>query len=236
MARVSAQVWDAVQAEYAGGLLSLREIGKRYHLSESTIRAKAKKERWQQSLVNDLRKEIEARDRATAEDELKSEGTAEYETAQPTRARAKLPSTEIVDALATRQMLVAETHRKAIRESQSLCHHQKARLKASLDAIEGVASPSELKSLSSALVDIARAETQWIQAERKAFGLDKVDKAGDEPDAGVNINISIGGPSSDGALKRMQGEELGGMIIDVGRKARPEPSKKPSANVSGKNA
>ena len=99
--------WEGVERDYSAGLLSLREIGDKYGITEGAIRKKAKKEEWARDLS--ARIEKKAND-LVRKDLVRSE----------VRTEKTITEKEIIDVNAQALVNVKLNHRKSIKRVNDL--------------------------------------------------------------------------------------------------------------------
>jgi hypothetical protein len=116
----SAVDWEAVEADYRAGLLSLREMGEAHGVSHVMINKKAKAKGW----TRDLSAKIKAKADALVNRSAVTAGVT---------AEAAVNERQIIEANATRIAQVREEHRRDIRRTRDLF----AGLVGQLEAVSG---------------------------------------------------------------------------------------------------
>ena len=99
-AKKSTPDWERIEKEYRAGQLSIREIGKRFGITDAAIRKKAKAEGWQR----DLTKQVQAK----IKDKL-------------VRSQVRTPNAgddQIVEEVADRGAAIIESHRADINQGR----------------------------------------------------------------------------------------------------------------------
>ena len=156
--------WEAIERAFRANQLSLREIGRKFGVSDTAIRKRAKKEEWQRDLADQVRKAVREK---------------------LVRTSVRTPNADpkqVIDEASDVGVTVVECHRRDI---QNL-----ARLEAKLlDELEG--NPTKLyitqyqgqivqqevgiavTERASALQALAGVQHKRIQLERQAFNLDE---------------------------------------------------------------
>lgn len=93
--------WEAIDREYAAGMLSVREIARRYSCSEGAIRKRAKAEGWERDLTAKVQKEVR---RKLVRDGVRTEASEK----------------EIIEQASETGVTVVKLHRKSIQKSQGI--------------------------------------------------------------------------------------------------------------------
>jgi hypothetical protein len=169
--------WEAVEREYRAGQLSIREIGREYGVSAPAITKKAKKERWNRDLSNQVRKAVNAK----------------LVNTEVNKSNASVNEAEVVEAAAERGAEVIRLHRKDINHGRTLVGLLMGQLEEAAtnrdeieDAIEDeTAGDSNVKRRNQMLRavslpghagtirDLSTAMKNLIALERQAFNLDE---------------------------------------------------------------
>jgi len=184
--RVKQIDWDGVKSEYRAGQLSIREIGRRFIVSDTAIRKKAKEKGWRRSLAKRVRREVREKIvRADSSQKVRTANLAEDESEA---------SDKIVDAAADRGMQVVMSHRADINKLKKAEQDLLAELgdkdnrptKLYISQYRGQIVereiPYQITELTQALNNLANVQHKRIQLERQAFSLD--DGPADIPAAG----------------------------------------------------
>lgn len=99
--------WSAVEIDYRAGILSLRQIGDAYGVTEGAVRKRAKRDEW----TRDLSGKIQAKaDELVRKDAVRS----------LVRSEQKITERDVVDANATMQADIIRAHRTDITRSRTL--------------------------------------------------------------------------------------------------------------------
>lgn len=164
--------WEAIEREYRAGQLSVREIARRYEVSEGAIRKRAKADRWERALADKVRG-------AVREKLVRADGT------QAQRASDK----DVLEGAATRGFEVVTSHRKDLTQLHGLKRVLMDRLAQVLQGVtpEGPCM-GEKESPGDLLEKLSRVTTRLIPLERQAHNLDAAE--GDPPAAG-GTTVSI---------------------------------------------
>lgn len=167
--------WEAIEREYRGGQLSLREIGRLYNVSDTAIRKKAKAEGWERDLTEKVRQSVRAK---LVRDVGSQDGSQPGSQGQ----RADNPESDraAVEAFALRGVEVVRSHRKSLSQLNALADILADRLAQHLDGIvpDGPAK-GEKESPADMLEKLTRIKTKVIQLERQAFNLGDDDDGDD---------------------------------------------------------
>lgn len=102
MAKRTPPDWEGIEKEFRSGQLSIREIARRYGLTDGAIRKKAKECLWQRDLVQEVRDAV--RTKLVREEVRITDAT----------------DREIIEAAATRGAEVVRIHRSDIRAGQAV--------------------------------------------------------------------------------------------------------------------
>jgi len=146
--------WESVERDYSAGLLSLREIGDKYGVTEGAIRKKAKKEEW----VRDLTAKI-----AKKTDDLVRKEMVRSEV----RSEKTVSEKEVIEANAQAIVNVKLGHRTSIKKVNRL-------VESLLDEIETLNKDKSVENLpmrvdvTKKLMDTLKTS---IDKERQAFGI-----------------------------------------------------------------
>lgn len=93
--------WEAIDREYAAGMLSVREIARRYSCSETAIRKRAKAEGWERDLSARVQKEVRRK--------LVREGV-----------RSEASEREIVEHASETGVTIVKLHRSSVQRAQRI--------------------------------------------------------------------------------------------------------------------
>lgn len=177
MARRSDIDWEKIEREYAAGRLSIRQIAESNGVSDSQIRARAKKDEWRR----DLSEAIAARTKAkiSAVDVSALIEQSAQESADKSARTIKRAIEEASDVAAG----TIVRHRADIR----LCTERAKEIEAMLDdhmgKAEGLADVVRATQAFKALVD---ARAKLIDKEREALGIQTGEK-----EAGESLNLEV---------------------------------------------
>ncbi len=167
--------WEAIDREYAAGMLSVREIARRYSCSEGAIRKRAKAEGWERDLTAKVQKEVRRK--------LVREGV-----------RSEASEREIIEQASETGVTIVKLHRKSIQKSQNIVDSLLEQLsefaeerdeieKAIIDETKGkngkvdglrrarMLKAVSLPSHSVVLRDLSMAQKNLIALERQAYNL-----------------------------------------------------------------
>lgn len=148
--------WGAIERDFRAGMLSLREIGRRFGVTEGAIRKKAKAESWTRNLAEKVRT-------AVREKLVRADGT------QSQRATDE----EVVEAAAEIGKEVQLTHRRDLQQLRAIGSILATRLAAHLngDPVEGPCL-GKTESAGDLFEKLARVKARLIPLERQAHNLD----------------------------------------------------------------
>ena len=146
--------WEGVERDYSAGLLSLREIGDKYGVSEGLVRRKATQNEWNR----DLSKKIQDKaDSLVRKDSVRSS----------VRTEKTISEKEVIEANAQAIVNVKLGHRTSIKKVNSL-------VESLLDEIETLNKDKSVENLpmrvdvTKKLMDTLKTS---IDKERQAFGI-----------------------------------------------------------------
>ena len=165
--------WEPIERLYRAGMLSIREIGREYDISDKAIRNKAKAAGWERDLTQKVSEQVRA-------ELVRSESAASPRTER-----------EIVEAAAATVVQVVRSHRVRIKQGNALVElltKQLTDVASKRDAFESAIelecaedkSPARMAKLMAAVslgshasiaVNLANATKTWVGLERQAFGL-----------------------------------------------------------------
>ena len=176
--------WEAIEAEYRSGTISNAELGRKYDVSESYIRKRAKEGGWS--------KDLTAKVQAAVRDKLVRAAVRSDNARTNSRTDA-----EIIEAAAETAVQVVQIHRRDVRHGRLICAALFAELQDTSANREIIAeciesetqddtSPTRrnqmMKAISlptraRAMLDLSAAMKNLVAVERQAFNLnDKQDK------------------------------------------------------------
>lgn len=161
MAKRKKYDWEAIEGEYRASQLSICEIGRRYGLSESYIRKKAKDNGWERNLAEIVRGRIES---ALMRDDPSVEGI--------------LDESKIVEQAALRGAEKVRTHRVIIKRAMDRANAFLLELENPKKIIAGNTKGKPIYGFTpvekTRLLDSAvRAVATLVPLERQTYNLDK---------------------------------------------------------------
>jgi len=154
MARLSADSWQALRAEYCTGLFSNRQLAEKYGISEGALRKRAGNEDWGKDLSQQVQAEINSRLlRAQAD----IESTHKVRTLHKVRTKEQ----EVVTAAARTGVEIITRHRKTIDRAQQIT----AKL---LDRVEQAVESEEVDLTKQVIMlkELSNAAKNWTALER----------------------------------------------------------------------
>lgn len=186
MARRSDIDWERVQRLYVAGQLTIRQIADECGVSDSQVRARAKKEGWSRDLGEAIRARAKAKI-STIDVSALVEQSAQ-ESAQKSAALIQQAIEEASDVAAG----VIIRHRADIRLQQERAGRLEALFDGMLDKVPATTKDAEsdiealnvgdVFKLSQTLKAIVETRTKLIDKEREAFGIEDGSAPGDSDD------------------------------------------------------
>lgn len=187
--------WEALEAEYRAGAASIRELARKYDVSDTAIRKKAKADNWERDLTEKVQERVRSK---LVRTEVRTANVRE-----PVRTEA-----EIIEAAAETAVQVVQIHRRDVRNGRLICAALFAELQDTSANSEIIAesidsetqddtSPTRrnqmMKAISlptraRAMLDLSAAMKNLVAVERQAFNLD--DKQDKQDGKTVVINMS----------------------------------------------
>lgn len=187
--------WEAIEAEYRSGTISNAELGRKYDVSESYIRKRAKEGGWS--------KDLTAKVQAAVRDKLVRAVVRSDNARTNSRTDA-----EIIEAAAETAVQVVQIHRRDVRNGRLICAALFAELQDTSANSEIIAESIEsetqddtsptrrnqmmraisLPTRARAMLDLSAAMKNLVAVERQAFNLD--DKQDKQDGKTVVINMS----------------------------------------------
>jgi len=187
--------WEAIEAEYRSGTISNAELGRKYDVSESYIRKRAKEGGWS--------KDLTAKVQAAVRDKLVRAVVRSDNARTNSRTDA-----EIIEAAAETAVQVVQIHRRDVRNGRMICARLFAELQDTSDNREIIAesidsetqddlSPTRrnqmmraisLPTRARAMLDLSAAMKNLVAVERQAFSLD--DKQDKQDGKTIVLNMS----------------------------------------------
>ena len=188
--------WEAIEAEYRSGTISNAELGRKYDVSESYIRKRAKEGGWS--------KDLTAKVQAAVRDKLVRAVVRGDNARTNSRTDA-----EIIEAAAETAVQVVQIHRRDVRHGRTICAALFAELQDTSANRELIAecidsetqddlSPTRrnqmqkaisLPTRARAMLDLSAAMKNLVAVERQAFSLDDKDDK-DKTGKTVVMNMS----------------------------------------------
>jgi hypothetical protein len=169
--------WEAIEAEYRAGQLSIREIAKRHSVTDTAIRKRAKADGWERKLADQVRD-------AVREKLVRTDGS--QSGSHPQRATDK----EIVERAALRGFDVVTSHRRDLEQLHGLKRILAERLSTYLQGgtpdgpfMGDKESPGDL------IEKLSRVTSRLIPLERQAHNLDA-----ESDDSSATAEIKAGSP------------------------------------------
>lgn len=183
--------WEAVEREYRAGQLSVREIARRFGLTEGAIRKRAKADSWERPLADKVRA-------AVREKLVRADGAQDGTQDQ----RAKHDA-DIIQGASARGFEVQMSHRRDIAQLHGLKRMLADRLAIYLDGGDPDGPCfGEKESPSDLLEKLSRVTARLIPLERQAFNLDA-----EKTDSGASKIFDLTRLTDDEltAIQRIQG-------------------------------
>ncbi len=195
--------WESIEAEYRSGTISNAELGRKYDVSESYIRKRAKEGGWS--------KDLTAKVQAAVRDKLVRAVVRGDNTRTNSRTDA-----EIIEAAAETAAQVVQIHRRDVRNGRTICAALFAELQDTSENREIIAesidsetqddlSPTRrnqmmraisLPTRARAMLDLSAAMKNLVAVERQAFSLD--DKQDKQDGKTIVLNMSRRRSNPDG--------------------------------------
>lgn len=174
--------WEAIEADYRSGQLSLRQLSELYGPSPSTIQYRVKKDGWERDLSDKVRKQTDAvLNRDAVEDSQADEN-------------------DIIKAAGQRAAGVVLNHRKGINRLHNIFDRLAGVTEKELEKYESrkpaAVDSKDLQRLQNGFGHCCRSYAQIVLLERQAFGLDPrgAEGAEQEKDKGpVKFIMNFGG-------------------------------------------
>ena len=187
--------WEALEAEYRAGAASIRELARKYDVSDTAIRKKAKADNWERDLTEKVQERVRSK---LVRTEVRTANARE-----PVRTEA-----EIIEAAAETAVQVVQIHRRDVRNGRTICaalfeelQDTSANRELIAECIESETqddtSPTRrnqmMKAISlparaRAMLDLSAAMKNLVAVERQAFSLD--DKQDKQDGKTVVMNMS----------------------------------------------
>jgi len=179
--------WEAIEAEYRAGQMSVRAIASAHGLSEGAIRKRAKAEGWVRALAEKVRAAVRER-------LVRADGTQDG-----TQSQRGPTDQEIIEAGSLRGFDVVQSHRRDLAQLIAMANVLATRLSQHLhgDPLDGPGI-GEKESAADMLEKLTRIRAKLIPLERQAFNLDA------DPTDPVKVKVEADGAFAElvGALER----------------------------------
>lgn len=185
--------WEKIEAEYRAGQLSVKEIARANHVTDTAIHKRAKARGWTRALADKVRETV--KERLVRADGLR-------DGLRPQRAS----DAEIIEAASLRGLEVVTSHRVDLQQLHALKRIILTRLAAHLngDPIEGPFMGD--KETPGDLVEkLSRVTSRLIPLERQAHNLDEAPAV---PSASANVTVAQMTPETFEAIARKVSEEF----------------------------
>lgn len=180
MARRNDIDWEKIEREYSAGQLTIRQIADENGVSDSQIRAKAKKEGWRRDLSDAIAARTKAKISALDVSALIEE------TAQESANKSAESIRRAIEQAADVASGTVLRHRADIRLDFERAQSIAALLDDKLAQAECLADVVKATQAFKALVD---ARAKLIDKEREAFGIEGGDKGGDAAITGLKVEF-----------------------------------------------
>lgn len=173
--------WEAVEREYRAGVVSVREIARKFEVSDTAIHKRAKAEGWERALASKVREAV--REKLVRSDSLQA-------GLQPGRAT----DAEIVDASASLITGIITSHRRDLTQLHGLKRILAERLSQVLHGIKPDGPClGEKESPGDLLEKLSRVTSRLIPLERQAHNLDEREPAGGRSPIDTAVRETIAG-------------------------------------------
>lgn len=205
--------WESIEGEYRAGVFSVREIAKRYKITEGAVRKRANKERWLRDLTTQVHAAVRSQLIRDAADEPEPAPAAESKGKRQDRPKEeeKKPKSEreIIAAAATTVAKVINVHRSDIAKGRGiveLLFDQLHDAAGNRHEIEDTIYEEEKKSgerryrmlravslpMHAATVrDLSQAMRNLVMLEREAYNIDDAPAA--EPEQAQAVTAKVAG-------------------------------------------
>jgi hypothetical protein len=173
MPRLTISEWAELEQDYRTGAFSVRELGRRYRVSDTAVRKRAKREGWKQDLRKQLNREVKrqlvvADSSQSSVDEGKRSQPPTREDDEATVSRA---ASVVVDKI--------NHHRRMTKAQARGIEGLQAQINSVLDKAKGQQlMAGDLKDLAQAQRQVSSATLNMINCDRKSYNMD--DQLGDE--------------------------------------------------------
>ena len=161
--------WDAIEADYRTGSMSMSAIARKHGCAVPTISVRAKRDKWKQDLADEVRR------RTTA---ALANATPESPIDREEIAKTALLDTRLEAAVAT-NLAVVRTHRGILAKAQDLVARNFARLA----SVPEQDPTKQARAQASIIKDLSIAVRNLVPLERQAHNLDAQSGDLDAPDA-----------------------------------------------------
>ncbi|ONM43146.1 hypothetical protein BXT89_14435 [Halopseudomonas pachastrellae] len=167
--------WEQIKKEYRAGQLSNVMLGKKFGVSESAIRKRAKKEGWQKDLASDVRKRVreklvrdEVRDPNANDDEV-VDSVAATGVSVVRAHRADIRAASRMAEMLMAQLLDAASRREELEEAI----HEETKDDESTRRRTSMLKAVSLPTHAGVVRDLSAAMKNLIPLERQAYNLDE---------------------------------------------------------------
>ena len=189
MARRSDIDWELIQRLYIAGQLTIKQISEQCEVSDSQIRARAKRDAWKRDLSGEIKSR--AREKIAQIDVSALIEQSAQESAQESAETIRQAIEQAADAVAGTVM----RHRRDI----EACARRAGRLEEAFDSlleagpVDEEGNPAQLAvgdiaKLASAFKSLVEARGKLIDKERQALGIESGD-GGDDGISGIDVEF-----------------------------------------------
>lgn len=187
MARRSDIDWERVERLYIAGQLTIKQVSAECGVSDSQIRAKAKKEGWQRNLAEAIRERTKAKVSAIDVSALIEQSAVESASKSAALIREAIEQASDVAAG------VELRHRADIRLDYERAQNLEALFDQHIQKAEGI---GDVLKASQCFKNIVDAKTKTREQERTIYGLDE-GKGGNDDELPSFVIVDVDGPGAD---------------------------------------
>lgn len=196
--------WEAIEAQYRAGVLSLRAIAFQHGISQTAVHKKAKAEGWERNLADKVR--VAAKEKLVREDGLQS-------GLHTPSLQSSVNDKQTIEVAAQAIVSVAREHRSTLKSGRSIVHSLLMELQEASDHREDIEAAIEeettsdrdgkrrammlravaLPSRAGIMLNLSAAMKNVIVLERQAFNMDDAPSvaSGEVPEGAAVFKIEF---------------------------------------------
>lgn len=164
--KISPEVWAAIEADHAAGILTIPQIATKHGVKVSTIVGRAHREQWKRDLSHRI---AERTAEKLFRESVVEDGKSPREVARAKRMIDRQADQETIEAAAEMQATLMLKHRSRVSKASAICDSLMTELAAQALTAEDIQYISELVSLAQDQEDDKQADPARVQSRMNAW-------------------------------------------------------------------